>query len=70
MFFFLFVKIGINYPRAVISPKLLGFTVLFTATMKGGRRWLRKRWLGHSTSFFAILYQHKANCAMNSEADF
>ena len=35
----LFVKIGIDYLQAIISKKLVEFTVLLTATMKGCK-WL------------------------------
>ena len=38
----LFVQIGINYSQAIISTKLMNFIVLYTATMKGGKRLLRK----------------------------
>ena len=37
-------KKGINYPQTIISMKLTKFTVLYTATMKGGKRLLRKSW--------------------------
>ena len=36
------VKIGINYPQAIISMKLMKFTELQSAVVKGGRRVLRK----------------------------
>ena len=36
------VKTGMNYFQAVTSMKLMQFTVLYTATMKGGKRLLRK----------------------------
>ena len=36
----LFVKMGINYPQAKISTKLMKFTVLYMATMKGGKQLL------------------------------
>ena len=36
----LFVKMGINYPQAKISMKLMKFTVLYMATMKGGKQLL------------------------------
>ena len=35
----LFVKIGVNYPQAIISMKV---TALHTATIKGGMQLLRK----------------------------
>ena len=37
-----FVWICINYFQAIISTKLMKFTVLCTATMKGGKQLLRK----------------------------
>ena len=39
---FLFVKMCMNYPQAIISMKLMKFTVLYTATMKGSELLLRK----------------------------
>ena len=38
---FSLVKIGINYPHAIISMKLMKFTELYTATKKRGKQ-LRK----------------------------
>ena len=38
----LFVQIGINCYQAINSMKLMKFTVLYTATMKGGKQLLRK----------------------------
>ena len=38
----LFVKKGKNYSLAIISLKLMKFTVLCTATIKGGKQLLRK----------------------------
>ena len=34
--FFVVVKIGINYPQALIIMKLMKFTVVYTATVTGG----------------------------------
>ena len=39
---FLFVKIGVKYPQAIISMTLMKFTVLYTATLEGGKQLLRK----------------------------
>ena len=39
---FLFIEIVIKYPQAIISMKLMKFTVLYTATMKEGKQLLRK----------------------------
>ena len=38
----LFVKICINYAKEIISMKPLKSTVLYTATMKGGKQLLRQ----------------------------
>ena len=38
----LIVKIGIDYPQAIIRMKQTKFTVLYTATMKGGEQVLKK----------------------------
>lgn len=40
----LFVKLGVNYPQAIISRKLMKFTVLYIATLTGAKRLLRKSW--------------------------
>ena len=36
------MKIGENYTSAIIRTKLMRFTVLYTATIKGGKHLLRK----------------------------
>ena len=36
------MKIGINYPEAIISMKLMKFTLMHTGSMKGGKRLSRK----------------------------
>lgn len=36
------MKIGEKYASAIISTKLMRFTVLYTATIKGGKHLLRK----------------------------
>ena len=37
-----FVKKGISYSQAITNMKLMKFTVLYTATMKGAKQLLRK----------------------------
>ena len=36
------IQLGINYSQAIISMKLMKFTVLYIATMKGGKWLMRK----------------------------
>ena len=38
----LFVKICINYPKGIMNMKLMNFTVLYAAPVKGGKPLLRE----------------------------